>query len=219
MNRFFVLAFTALVLCLTAAFAQDKLPGPKAGPISMTAISPIFGELVAFSLPANFRTVHESANANGYIREAVLAGETVQRWTQMITVTGHKGMAANPAAMPQRFANLIAAGFNKACPETFSGSAFGDTKIDGHDAYVVVVACGNVKAAGDERSETALIMAIKGVSNYYTLQWAERGRAIASAPKIDAATWTLRADALQPVRLCTIVPGEKAPYPSCIGPK
>ena len=219
MNRFIVLAFTAFVLCVTAAFAQDKLPGPKGGPISMTAISPIFGELVAFSLPANFRTVHENSNANNYIREAVLAGETVQRWTQMITVTGHKGMAANPAAMPQRFANLIAGGFNKACPETFSGSAFGDTKIDGHDAFVVVVACGKVKAVGDEHSETALIMAIKGLSDYYTLQWAERGRAIASAPKIDAATWKLRADALQPVRRCTIVPGEKAPYPSCIGRK
>ena len=138
MNRFIVLAFTAFVLCVTAAFAQDKLPGPKGGPISMTAISPIFGELVAFSLPANFRTVHENSNANNYIREAVLAGETVQRWTQMITVTGHKGMAANPAAMPQRFANLIAGGFNKACPETFSGSAFGDTKIDGETAELLL---------------------------------------------------------------------------------
>jgi hypothetical protein len=50
---------------------------------------------------------------------------------------------------------------------------------------------------------------------YYTLQWAERGPA-AGKIAIDEAKWQARLRQLQPIRLCPILPGEHAPYPSCV---
>ena len=44
---------------------------------------------------------------------------------QMITVTGAKGVAANPEVTPEKFAVSMAAGFKKACPETFAVKPFG----------------------------------------------------------------------------------------------
>ena len=63
----------------------------------------------------------------------------------------------------------------------------------------------------------ALIIAIKGESDYYTIQWAERGKASAEPFAPDRAAWEKRVAELGPIRLCRIVAGEKAPYPSCVG--
>ena len=72
------------------------------------------------------------------------------------------------------------------------------------------------------KGETALIVAVKGRSDYYTVQWAERaqgdGKADGKAggkPAIDEARWLDRLRQLQPIRFCPRVPGESAPFPSC----
>jgi hypothetical protein len=57
---------------------------------------------------------------------------------------------------------------------------------------------------------------VKGSSDYYTLQWAERAAPV-DRPAVDDAKWPERLRLLQPIRLCPIVPGEAAPYPSCVG--
>jgi hypothetical protein len=209
--RFSLLGLPALVLVSSLALAQDKQP-----PASLTAISPIFGQLVMFQLPSTFRTAHEERNAQGYIREAVLAGETAQRWTQMITVTGHKDAAANSGASPRAFVENIAGAFQKACPATFVAHLVAEGKLGGHDAVMALTGCGNVTAGGEARSEIALIIGIKGATDLYSLQWAERGPPMTAAPQLDLVAWKTRADALQPIRLCPIVPGEAAPYPSCV---
>jgi hypothetical protein len=41
--------------------------------------------------------------------------------------------------------------------------------------------------------------------------------AVAGKPAIDEAKWRERLRQLQPIRFCPIVPGEAAPYPSCVG--
>jgi hypothetical protein len=66
----------------------------------------------------------------------------------------------------------------------------------------------------DRHGETALIVAVKGRSDYYALQWIECTPA-AGKPTIDEAKWLERLRQLQPIRFCPIVPGEAAPYPSC----
>jgi hypothetical protein len=78
-----------------------------------------------------------------------------------------------------------------------------------------VAGCGEVDASADKHSETVLIVAVKGASDAYTIQWAERGPA-SSGAGIDEAKWQARLGALMPIRLCAIVPGETAPYPSCL---
>jgi hypothetical protein len=200
---------TALGVLLTSSVSAQRPP-----PAAFTVISPIFGELVAFSMPSAFVTVFENTKGPNYIREAVLKGETVSNWTQMITVTGAQGAAANPKASPESFAASMAGGFKSACPDTFTAKGIGPVKLGDQDAYVAVASCGRVESSADKHGETALIVTVKGSSDYYTLQWAERTPA-AGKSAIDEAKWQARLRQLQPIRICQIQPDERAPYPSC----
>jgi hypothetical protein len=197
---------------LLASSAAAQRPTPSV----FTVISPIFGQLVTYSLPTGFVTAFENTNGPSYIREAVLKGETTKSWTQMITVTGAKGAAGNAKVSPESAAASMVGGFKSACPDSFAAQGFGPTKFGDHDAYVAVASCGRVESSADKHSEVALIVTVKGSADYYTLQWAERGPA-AGRSAIDEAKWLARLRQLQPIRLCPIVPGEPAPYPSCVG--
>lgn len=209
-----VLVLLSATLAGPACAADDD--GEDEASAGLTAISPIFGQLVAFTQPPGFVPAFEQPTADRYIREVVLKDETAEDWTQMITVTGAKGLAADPEATPKSFASRIVGGFERACPDTFAATVLSETDIGDHDAFAAVASCGTVGSGGGAHSETALIVAIKGASDYYTIQWAERAEASADALTIDAETWKDRLDELSPIRLCAIVPGERAPYPSCV---
>ena len=202
------------LLCASAAPSHAESP---AAPASLTVISPVFGQLVRFSMPANFKAVSENTKEAFYIREAVLKGETVTQWSQMITVTGARGQAAAANFSPQGLAGVIAGGFKRACPDSFVAKGLGATKFGDRDAYAAVAGCGKVGADG--HSEIALIIAVQGSSDAYTIQWAERAGASSSSPDIDETKWQERLRELMPIRLCAIVPGEAAPYPSCLQQK
>ena len=205
---------TRATIWMAALGALLTSPAWAQAPSAFTVISPIFGQLVTFSIPASFAAVSENTNGPSYIREAVLKGETARSWTQMITVTGAKGLADNPKVSPETLAGSIVGGFKSACPDSFTAHGFGPAKFGDQDAYVAVASCGRVESSADKHSETALIIAVKGRDDYYTLQWAERTPTSAKAP-IDEAKWLARLRLLQPIRICPIVPGERAPYPSC----
>ena len=208
------MARATILFAALCALAVPPASAQGPAPTAFRAISPIFGQLVMFGMPSNFVTVFENTNGPNYIREAVLKGETVNRWTQMITVTGAKGLAGNPKVSPETFAGSIANGFKSACPNSFTAKGFGPAKFGDQDAYVAVASCGRVESSADKHSETALIVTVKGNADYYTLQWAERGPTTAKGAT-DEARWQARLRQLQPIRLCPVVPGERAPYPSC----
>ena len=108
----------------------------------------------------------------------------------------------------------IGGGFQRACPDSFQGTLMGALSIDGHDAFAGIVRCG--KSPSGPWSEAAMIVAIKGAADYYTVQHAERV-ALADIAKLDDKRWGERLRKLRPIRVCPIVPGERAPYPSCVG--
>lgn len=205
-----------------ALFLLVGLHGPVLGqesakrPAGFTVISPICSQLVAFTLPSPFKTKFENATATQYIREAVPEGETVEAWTQMITVTGYKQLAADPRVTPQAFASQIAGGFQRNCPDTFASAGLGEKKLGRHTAFLAVAGCGSVAGTADKHSEIALLVTIKGDADMYTLQWAERGAGSTQRPNIDKARWFERIERLGPIKLCKIVAGEKAPFPSCL---
>jgi hypothetical protein len=214
----FIALFGLLVIPAHAQSpAAPKTAAQQPKPPSVTVISPIFGQLVRFSMPSAFAPASfEKTNGPSYIREAVLKGETVQAWTQMITVTGAKDVAGNLQVTPEKFAVSMAAGFKKACPDTFAVKPFGAARFGDQDGFVAVVGCGRIETSADKHGETALIVAVKGSADYYTIQWAERAPPSADKPVINAAKWQERLSRLNPIRFCPIVPGEAAPYPSCV---
>lgn len=186
-------------------------------PEKFTTIAPIFSQLLVMSQPAHLAVAFEKAVGDRYIREAVPKGETVEHWTQMLTVTGAKGLAADPQITPEVFAGLLANGFKKTCPETFASLPLGRLQIGKSEGFAAVAGCGSYTAGADTQGETALIVTIRGEKDYYTIQWADRSAPNDKAPAIDKAAWMKRLSEIGPVRLCPIVPGEKAPYPSCVG--
>src|SRR4051812_8276755 len=97
------------VLFAAASPTRAQAPAARTGtpPAAFTVISPIYGQLVRFAMPSNFAVVFENAKDGNYIREAVPKGETARAWTQMITVTGAKGLAGNPKVTPESFAVSI----------------------------------------------------------------------------------------------------------------
>jgi hypothetical protein len=220
-SRTTLMAIAGLSVLLAAASptraqapaAPNSTP-PKSAPPAFIAISPIWGQLVRFSMPLNFVVVYENVKDDQYIREAVLKGETVDAWTQMITVIGTKGLARHPQATPKNYAVSIAAGFKQSCPGTFDAKPLGPTKFGDHDGFIAVGGCGRVAGSADKHSETALIVAVRGSADLYTIQWAERAPG-ADKPAIDDAKWQDRLSRLNPIMFCAIVPGEAAPYPSC----
>jgi hypothetical protein len=204
---------------LVSAIAEDNKGAAtsdsrqKRAPVS--AISPIFAQLVKFSYPNGFKVVSEKTKGIQYIRESVLEGETVDNWTQMISVTGAKGLAAKPNATPQKLVELVTGGFKQACADTFSVKGLGSLKIDGADAFVALVGCGTIQTSKSQHGETALVIAIKGSEDYYTIQWAERQEAARQPLELNESKWFDRFKELAPIKLCAAVPGEPAPYPSC----
>jgi hypothetical protein len=184
-------------------------------PQSFRVISPIFGQLVSFAMPSNFSVVFENTKGGHYIREAVLKGETAERWTEMITVTGEKGMALVSGSSPEKFAGSIASGFKSACPDSFAARPLGATTFGRFEGFVAVIGCGRVDSGPTRHSETALLVTLKGTTDYYTIQWAERGPE-SDEPPVNDDRWQTRLRALSPIELCPILAGEAAPYPSCV---
>lgn len=212
-KRFILTALGSLSSLCSLASAQAVMPVSTGS--ELRAIMPVYSQLLAFSYPKGFVPVFEQAKNGSYIQESVLKGESVQRWSQMITVTGARGLASNPEQSPLRFASELAAGFRDACPDSFAVKDLGEFKLGRHDAFSAVISCGYVNGPAGARSESALVIVIKGRQDYYTLQWAERGRPSQQPLSLDDAKWSMRLKQLAPLALCPIVPGEAAPYPSC----
>ena len=207
-------ALLALMVLPGAPLALAQAPTET----HLAAITPVFGQLVMFSLPPEFKSqkaTYEKNSGSFYIREQVPDGETLGKWSRMITLTGTRGLAANPNATPQAMLTRMSADFQRNCPDTFSAAAPGPQKVDGYEAYEIIVSCGRVESGTESYSNSAVMLAVKGSSDYYTLQWTERGRDSTRALPIDTAYWTKQLARLNPIRLCPIVPGEAAPYSSC----
>lgn len=218
-----LLALTVLsALCSCApvkdnALKVNEVDALRQQGFSVKTITPIFSQLVTLSLPKGFVPVFENTKDGQYIQESVLEGESVTKWSQMISVTGAKGLSSK--ATPIRFAGGIASGFKRLCPDSLSAIPLGELKIGIHDAFASFVSCGIANPTDEELySESVLLIVVKGESDYYTIQWAERGEASKTPIKFDNVKWADRMKKLTPIKLCPIVPGERAPYPSCSNP-
>jgi hypothetical protein len=170
---------------------------------------PIFGQIVVFSFPKGFTPISEKKNNFQYLQESVLAGESGDQWTQMITVTGLKGASSNEKLTPEIYADLFADLFKRACPTSFSLTKLTDVKIDGYKASSMMVSCGEViQSKVPSYSESTLLVVIKGEVDYYTIQWAERGSPSRVPIKYDESKWKHRLKSLAPINLCPNPPGQ-----------
>lgn len=220
MIRKFAVLATLSALC-SSVLAEEKMPPLKGVEVlrqqgySVQTITPIWSQLVAFPFPQGFVPVFENVKDGHYSQGAVLQGETVKKWSQMLTITGAKDLVSNPNLTPERFAGGMAVGFKRTCPDSYFATGLGEIKFGNHGGFAAVLSCGVANPVGESYSESVLLIVIKGESDYYTIQWAERGEASKTPIKFDSEKWVDRFKRLTPIKLCPIVPGEQAPYPSC----
>lgn len=206
--------FKAVMHCLVAPLL---LLGHAHGQVAqithptVDVVIPIFSQVVKLPVNVGFVPAYQKTQGNFYIWEAVPPGESVQKWTQMITVSGLKG-AGNQA--PEAVARMIAEGFKRACPDTFSVNTMGIEQLQGNKAFALLIACGIASPVGEPYSEMLSLIAMQGRNDLYTLQWAERGPPSKLPIQFDAR-WVERIRSLAQVKLCDRVLGEQPPYPSC----
>src|ERR1700688_4368236 len=149
------IAAALMVLCSAASTAEPETKGAgttvrgvdtlRNNGAKVTATFPIFHQIVAFSFPKGFVPSYEQARGPSYIQESVPGGETVENWSQMITVTGAHGAAMNPQVTPDRVAGSLVIGYRKACPSTFSGLRIPPGELEKYDAIIALVGCGTVR--------------------------------------------------------------------------
>ena len=192
------------------------LPLPALGE-NATIIAPVFAQLITGPLPDGFVPAFENADTAGYINEAVPKGETLENWTQLITLTGAKGLAvADPPISALGFAEFLADRYKAACPDAYVAEQFETPKIkSARESFMGYLSCGAVN--GGPQSESMAFIVMVGAQDVYTLQWAEHDTASATGVAYVAEKWGPRLDVmLNAARLCEILPGEAAPYPSCV---
>lgn len=218
--------FARLAICLVAAGSgithgaepsgaePATVKGEAAGtaqPRPVRAVTPIFSQLVALTYPAGFVPVFQNITPGFYIQESVPAGQSVGQWTQMLTLTGAEG---NPLSAAD-YLQAVGDRYQQRCPGTYRGQAFGKVRLGEYEGHAAFVGCGRTEEP-PVRHEMALIITVKGAADVYTIQWAERGVAMNSAPVVDEPRWRARFEQLMPIRVCDRVEGEQPPYPSCL---
>ena len=216
-------ALLAAALCLLAASSSAADPAATAGSQETAKIAelqaqgkqvhlhiPIFSQGLRFNFPLGFVSTFEDTKEFQYLQEFVPKGETVEQWSQMLSVMGAQDLAKkNPLLTPVIYANKMAEGFQKDCPSTFSAKGVGTLKFGPHDAYLALMACGTTDYAGTNVSESMLLVVIKGDRDFYSLQWAERGKPSTTPLTFDEAAWGKRFRQMDPIELCPVDPKAK----------
>jgi len=199
---------TGMLAASTALAAENELP--------IMVTTPVFAQLVSYTLPQGFKGAFSDASESFYIQEAVPAGESVEKWSEMITMMGMRDLATSADQPLAAAAENIRANYQRACPGTLSAQSFGASTTDGRETLTVFLGCGSVTTPQGKVSETVVIVFIKGQSDVYALQWAAHADAQSSPPVYNVEIWSSRMAQLTPIRICDRIEGEGVPYPSCI---
>src|ERR1700752_1665472 len=92
------IAVAAAVLFATAPARAQGIDKYRDQGYSVSAVTPVFGQLVKMSFPRNFVPAFQNTKGDFYIQENVLQGEDINNWTQMVSLTGKKELASKPGA-------------------------------------------------------------------------------------------------------------------------
>jgi hypothetical protein len=186
----FAKALALVTLAATPASAEDWS-------------SLLLDRTVTITLPDNFapEPAFSDASSGAAIVEFLPPGETVEAWSQMLTLTGYDdngSLAPDQAATGM--ANHLAEGYGNACPGSFAAEDLGAPAVSGAEAvFAAWLACGD--AGGSGHSEAMVVLVFSAGGTVYTAQWAERGPATSGPPVFDLNQWLPRLDALMALQL------------------
>ena len=183
----------AVCLLALSAGAGEQAPQP------VTTSTPLFSQVVVFTLPAGWKSAHKSESPNGYLMEFVPQEQDIKAWKDLITLQAYRDLARRPEASPKNFLGMVASRMEKACPGNGVSQSLGDAKVDGFEAHVAILGCASIGG----KSEVAVYLAIRGSHDLYMIHRAWRGEPFERAkPPLDATAARQAIAALQPVKVC-----------------
>lgn len=163
----------------------------------------LLGREVGIEVPPEFtpEPAYADASPEAAIVEFLPPDETIEAWTQVLTLTAYvdrSGQTAEQAALAM--ANRLAQGYGAACPGSFAAEDLGTPAIAWAEAtFAAWLGCGEVGKTGQSEAVVVLVLALDGT--VYTTQWAERGPAAEGPPVFDMTHWLPRLDALMTLQL------------------
>jgi hypothetical protein len=165
----------------------------------------IVAENLLFSPPRDFKIGFESDRDNRLMTEWVPAGQSVEDWTEMLTVQVFRGAAVDAAA----FLQGVGARYMNACPGTSAKGIF-TGQINGYVVSMLLLRCPQNPATG--KPETTAFRVIKGSDALYSVQHA--WRSVPSDQTLDDAM-----HALAKVTVCdTRAPSHPCPSLESLSP-
>jgi hypothetical protein len=138
----------------------------------------IDAENLLFAPPKDFKVGFQSNHDNRLMTEWVPAAETVEDWTQMLTVQIYRGAAVDAAT----FLQGVGKRYMDACPATTAKGIF-TGQVNGYVVSMLLLKCPQNPGTG--KPETTAFRVIKGTDALYSVQHA--WRAVPSDQDLDAA--------------------------------
>jgi hypothetical protein len=147
--------------------------------IPVLAVLPVLAEAQALSegehliapVPQGFVLGHQAEDTSSMIREFVPEGESVQAWSQMMTVRIFRGM---PGASAVVFHNNLVDLVLQSCPSATTHEIAGGEE-QGTEFHLILVACPQSPVTGGE--EWFMSKTMGGQDALYNVQGAWRGPA------------------------------------------
>lgn len=146
----------AVLFCLTAAGGQAQQ---------------LKNENLLVGMPQGFKVGFKDSKNGMNMQEFVPAAETVQNWTEMVTV---QVFLSRKDLQPGPFLAAMQKQWSDGCKGSTS-TTVGTGKVKGYESASVLLRCPLLASTG--KPETAMIKAIKGNDSFYVVQ-----RAVRSVP-------------------------------------
>lgn len=137
------------------------------------------GENLLVSLPDGYKIDFQKKQGNVQITEMVPKAESVNGWTEMVTVQVFNGLKATP----EQFRDRITALWSKSCPGAES-APIASAVENGYPMTMWLSSCPLNKDSG--KPEFTFMKAIAGKDSFYVVQKAFK----ATPSKEQTATWT-----------------------------
>jgi hypothetical protein len=149
---------TAILRCvvLFAAFAASA------------ASADLENENLLVTAPPGYKVGYSDKKPNMVMTEFVPAKETVENWTEMVTVQVFFGLKATP---PQ-FMNEMAKNWRAACPDAPEAHTVADAPENGYPTRVWLLDCPKNPQSG--KPEITWFKAVQGNDSFYLVQKAFR---------------------------------------------
>jgi hypothetical protein len=158
---------------MTKSTAITLIGCTAAGALGQSLID---AENLLFSPPKDFKIGYQATRDKQLITEWVPAAETVEDWTQMLTVQIFRGATVDAAT----FLQVVGKRYMNDCPGTTAKGIF-TGQVNGYVVSMLLLKC--PKNPGTGRPETTAFRVIKGKDALYSVQRA--WRAVPSDQEVD----------------------------------